>query len=356
LKIVYSIPKRETAGKQAARFLRAIEGKGWDVRTAAYRGNFEIPFFDWTLDALHHPFIKNAPLSFESENFISFFEQIERFAPDLVISEMEVFSSYVAEMLGVPLWQIGSSIMFEGLAEYEGIPKYKFLKKLPSFIQAKLDHLDIIKKREDLLDASKKKLICSHLCDLTSPPKLTEEFEFVRPYHLIGYNSPTCYHKLIAISQRNDRELVRFLEKQQDDTVLFSHYPKEKFNSTVVKNINDEEEYICNIKNSDIIINQGDETALSDTFYNGKLNHIVLNNNDLEDCISSAFSVYMETGEILNEEKYKIMGSGRPKRSSIKKQIKSEIIFSDKTAPKFKYNSNAIFLHEKIEKEFCNEQ
>ena len=103
-------------------------GDEHQIKIAAYKISTPKDInIDWTLDALLNIYRPNL-LSLNNDNLGIYFEQIKNYAPDLVISDLEYFTSYLASLMNVPLWQCSSSLINLCLNEDEkynlGLFKY----------------------------------------------------------------------------------------------------------------------------------------------------------------------------------------------------------------------------------------
>jgi hypothetical protein len=110
MKILYAASENENAKIQLSRFLKAIEGKPHTIKVAAYKKSSPKVNIDWTLDCLKNIF-KPDLVSLDNDNLSIYFEQVKYYKPDLIISDLEPYTSHVANLLGITLWQCSSSMV-----------------------------------------------------------------------------------------------------------------------------------------------------------------------------------------------------------------------------------------------------
>ncbi len=322
LKILYAAANNENSKIQLLRFIKAIEGKPYIVKVAAYKKSSPNINIDWTLDCLLDVF-KPEYIYNNNDNFQIYFEQIKYFNPDLIISDLEYFTSYAANVLGITLWQCSSSALNHAFTKKQ---KYNMgLNKKYSYVLNK--NIFIANRNNYILENSNCKFIYSHFGDLDNPPDINEGYEWIRPYHNIGKKSLLCKHNIVAGLSKANKKIISFI-KNYEDSVAFTPYTNENYNNVVLKNIENESEYFCNLKNSNYFICEGQTSFLADAFYNFKKSFIMMNHEDTE-CISN--SILSENFN-LSKNLY---------NKNISELEHSEVSYT--------INPNIKFLHEKIE-------
>ena len=245
------------------------------------------PYFDidWCLDCL---FDIQRPDHFklsDNDNLSIYYDQVKYFNPDLIISDLEFFSSYIGGVLNIPVWQCSSSLLNEGLQKTE---KYNigFHKKYSFLYNKKTDTKNVI--INSILN-SENNFVYSHFGDIDTPPKLKSNFQWIRPYFLVGKKNKLCSHNIVAaLSNFTNKKIFEELY-HKDDTIIFSLF-KEEFGNFQIKSIYDYQEYICNLYNSNYYITQGQSNFLADAYYNGKYSFIYPDFNDIECLANSMFS------------------------------------------------------------------
>ncbi len=281
IKIVYAAGNSLNSKIQLKRFLNAIKNKNYRIKVAAYKKSSPVNTnIDWTLDALLD-FRKPSRFTFDSDNFQTFYDQVKAFSPDLIISDLEHFSSYIANQLGCILWQYSSIYIYHALERH-----YKeamaFKRHYREAMTAEPNYEQTIK---NLILNSDKNYICSHFGDVPNPPQIASNFEWVRPYHQIGKISKPCKHNIVAGMSNNHKPILNALN-QNEDCVAFTDGCIEYYRNIVIKPFINEEEYYCNLKNCSLMVSQGQTTFLSDAYYNGKFSALYLDYSDME-CVTN---------------------------------------------------------------------
>jgi hypothetical protein len=317
MKILYAASGRRGAANQLNRFLIAIAAMGHTVKIAAYHDIKCVSYIDWNLDALLNIF-DPSKISFENDNLEIYYDQVKHFKPDLIISDLEIFTSHIATLLNIPTFQIGPRLLYQGLVNKNNIGLFKQYSHL---LKQNIEQIT-----QHMLDTADCNLVYSHLCDIAEPPPLRGGFEFVRPYHILGEPKLTCKHRVVAISSSNDRPFIQFLNTYED-AVLFTDFNREKYPEIALKDISNSSEYACNLKNCDHFISRGSAEHLADAFYNHKFAWVFPNFVDQEAIINS----------IVNER----FGLGKVIYDPISK-------FDDIETPEPHYNANVLYLHERL--------
>jgi len=281
LKIVYAANNSYDSKIRLWRFLQSVENKNYQIKIAAYKKSSLQQNTDWTLDSLLNIF-EPSKISFDNDNLKIYYEQIKYFKPDLIISDLEPFTSYVAGLLNIKLWQVSPILLSYGLSYAD---KYKFgvRKNYSHFFKHRTS---ISQHLLNILDNSDRKFIYSHFVDSINTPHINEKYEWVRPYHLLGHASKPCQHSITGAILNSDKGVYHFL-KGIEDSVIFSQFTGEKYDNPKVKDLENELEYVCNLRNSDIFLCQGHTSLLADAFYNEKYSLVFPDFKDLE-CVSNA--------------------------------------------------------------------
>lgn len=318
MKILYAAGRRKGAEGQSSRILQVLRNEGHTLKLAAY-GHNSNPV-DWNLETLYDVRSPKTIL-FEGSSFEIYYEQVKRYSPDLIISDLEIFTSHLATILNIPIIQISPKLLYEGMVnqgkEKSGIHKnyhyFSVFNQPAQYFKNIIDNADGI-------------FAYSHIGDLKNPPKLKERYEFVRPYHVLGQESIVARHESVAISSDNHRGLI-YLISSFDDAVLFSDFSGEKFPRIVLKKATDINEYACNLRNCQYFINRGAEEHLADAFYNGKFSYIVPDFEDEEAIISSIINQNLSLAQVIYDPLQGI---------------------NPRTAPKPHYDCDIRFLHERL--------
>lgn len=324
LKILYAASNNENGKIMLSRFIKAIEGKPYIVKVAAYKQsspqNISV---DWTLDCLLNMFNVDA-VSTENENFVTYFNQVKYFNPDLIISDMEYFTSHIANVLNITLWQCSSSLITYGLTKSE---KHNIgLYKKYSY----LFHSDAIVQRNiNVIDNSNYNFVYSHFGDMENPPQLNDDFQWVRPYHVEGKDYIPCQHNLVAAALKNNKQIFNLLQKSLDN-VVFTEFSDETYSNFTLKDIGNQEEYACNLRNCNLFLCEGQTSFLADAFYNNKYSIVLVNFKDAECVINSMFSEqFLLSHNIYNVQEDILCHTGKTVNSN--------------------YNADIRYLHEYLE-------
>lgn len=287
LKILYAASNNENAKIQLSRFIRAMENTSVQIKVAAYKKSSPINLnVDWTLDCLLNVF-KPDLLSLDNENLNIYLEQVKYYNPDLIISDMEFFTSHIANLLDITLWQCSSSLL-----NFAATNKYDIgLFKSYAYLLAK-NNSQRVRQQNNIINNSNCNFIYSHLGDTTNPPALKNNFEWIRPYHTIGKKSIPCQHNIVTGMLGNNKKILALVKKQQD-SVVFTESCLEQHAGAWLKDIGNQEEYFCNLKNSNLFVCEGQTSFLADAFYNGKYSVVMTNFKDIECISNSMFSEHL---------------------------------------------------------------
>jgi uncharacterized protein (TIGR00661 family) len=286
MRILNSAGNNSNALLQLARFSQAMQNTGHQVKVAAYQKSSPKGMnIDWSLDCLFNMF--NSDQISENDNLKIYYDQILYYKPDLVISDLEYFTSYLATASNIPLWQYNSSLInFAVTQKYDlGLfKKYAYLLQKNNPLRTQ--------RIINIIDNSDRRLVYSHLGDSVNPPELKEGFEWVRPYHMVGKNSVPCRHNLVAGLSDNNKNVLSLL-KQHADSVAFTNFPHERHTNLWLKDIGNSEEYFCNLKNCQLFVCEGQTSFLADAFYNNKYSVVMTNFQDVECVTNSVFSQHL---------------------------------------------------------------
>lgn len=295
MKILYAASNNLNAKIQLSRFLKAMDGSKHQIKIAAYKiSSPKDVNIDWTLDALLNIY-KPDLLSLHNDNLNIYFEQIKNFQPDLVISDLEYFTSYVSSDLNLPLWQCSSSTINYALTRQEkyGLGLFKY--------HAHSLNRDTFhtQRTVNIIDNSNRNFVYSHYGDVERPPVLERGFEWIRPYSRVSKEYVPCQHYVTAGLLTADKIVLDVLKKYPD-TVAFVENPQERHDNVQIKDIRIEDEYYCNLRNSIAFVCRGQASFLADAFYNSKYALIYPNFDDAESVTNSQLSSKFGTGRILS--------------------------------------------------------
>lgn len=172
LKILYAANNSNSSYYTLKRFVETYS-KYYTIKTAGYSKSIKDLDVNWTLDALLDFRGKSTSISFKNSNFALYNREIRRFAPDLIISDVEPYTSYIGLELGIPVWQVSPLLLYYGVNHKTNL--YKYYSGTFAKDTDKNQYITYIIKNSD------KRLILSHLGDLSNSPRLKESYEWVRP-------------------------------------------------------------------------------------------------------------------------------------------------------------------------------
>ena len=282
MKILYAAGNSLDSKLNLERIIENLHKK-YDIKVAAYKKSTPNPLSNvkvsFTLDFL----LGNKKNVFytDTDAYSLYYEQVKSFAPDLIISDIEYFTSSIGMDLDIPVWQVSPFLL------KDAFPRHPFKMN----IYAK--HFNINKSFHETLNNmianSNKLFVYSHLADIDYKKNAETTFtnaKFIRPYFKIGNDSKLCKHNLMCVLENNNKLIINNI-KNNKDVMLFSEFSNEKYYNFTSKDIRNEKEYYCNLKNCDFFICEGQSVCLADAFYNNKFVFNYVNYNDANSIINS---------------------------------------------------------------------
>lgn len=177
MKVLYAAANREGSYHQYSRFLQSIKHKDIELQTAGYQRSIKDLTADYTLDALLN-FSKTDKSFIHNNNYSYYVKQIELFAPDLIISDLEIFTSKIALELKIQLWQVSSFLLYWALPD--NIKKQMKAWSSSSYLLS-FGNSNNKKQINNMIMSSNKRYVVSHLCDTIYADNIKDGFEWVRP-------------------------------------------------------------------------------------------------------------------------------------------------------------------------------
>lgn len=292
LKVLYAAGNNFSSKTLLQRFLKHSDG--FDLKIAAYKKSSPNVNIDFTLDSLLSLF-PNRGFQFCSENMEVYKNYIKNQNFDIIISDLELFTSVIAAELETTLWQCSTSLLNFGMTlkgKYNsGIrSKYAHITK---------DHSDIKEIYFKLLNVSNEKFVYSHFGDIKEPPPLINGYRWVRPYHVTSEICERYKNNVTAGLTKND-SILNLLNKCEN-TVVFSNFPYEKHSNILMKDICDEGDYAKYISNCNFFACHGNTSFLADAYYNGKYT-MISPIFDRELLISSLLTQKHNLGQLIFDE------------------------------------------------------
>lgn len=285
MKILYAASNSIGAKIRLHRFLNAIQGKKYNLKIAAYLKSSPSVSIDWTLNAMFD--LYSDKISFDNDNLRIYYDQIKLFKPDLIISDLEIFTSYVANLLDIPCWQVSPLLLEEATAR----------TGLSANYSSKYKNLFNVFPNNywgNLISNSDKRLIYSHFCD-TNLIQIKPNYEWVRPYYIEGKVSQAAEHNVVAISPNTNNKIISFCQKYKD-TIFFLD-KTENFNKIENKSLLDRNEYSFNLKNCNYFLSEGYSSFMADAFYNKQYAFVMPDFTDQECIMNSLYAKKYNLGE-----------------------------------------------------------
>lgn len=185
LKILYVADNRPSSFYSLKRFVDTYSSF-YQIKTAAYSTSIQQGTnVHWTLDALLDWRGLRHDIGTTNSNYQLYAREIKRFAPNLIISDLELYTSHIGIELGVPVWQVSPLLLHHGVPGKTDFYKYHAATFARHFQQNR--YLAFV------LHNSARKLVCSHLGDVLYPPSLDPTYEWVRPnYELTDIERAGC--------------------------------------------------------------------------------------------------------------------------------------------------------------------
>lgn len=324
LKVLYAAADNQNAKIQLERFLKSVKNKPYIIKVAAYRQSSPSINIDWTLDCLLNMFKPDLFSLGENENLETYYNQVKYFNPDLIISDLEYFTSYIANLLNIKLWQCSSSLINFALTRREKYNLGVFKKHAYMFYKNPL----IVQRTINIIENSDWCGVYSHFGDSDRTPDIQSKYEWVRPYHNIGKNYIPCQHSIVAAMTGNNIKILDVIKRHMD-AVAFMDTAPGNYQNITVKPLSNQEEYFCNLRNCELFVCGGQTSFLADAFYNGKHAAVVPILKDAESAINSEIS-----------ESFGISTSIYNAQDLIP-------LFGAQVSPK--YSPNIKYLHEKLD-------
>lgn len=327
LKILYAANNHHNSKFVLERFFTQCLDKPYIIKIAAYKKSTPDSIsVDWTLDCLFNMFNPRHISINNNDNFEIYLSQIKSYNPDLIISDLEYFTSIAAIDLNIPVWQCSSNLINFALNQQT---KYNLgiFKKYSYLISKRSEESQ---RLTNIIENSNRNLIYSHFGDTIDPVTINDNFEWVKPYYKIGKKSIVASHNIVSYFHPNLNKKMAGIIGSYSDCVAFSDFVDERYNNIVLKKYSDNsEEYANNLKNSNLFLCNGQTTFLADAYYNGKFSAIHLDLTDTECIINSMIS-----------DKQGLSDSNIYCSADLEKHFHIEI---------FPHQNNIKHLHEKIE-------
>lgn len=290
LKILYAAGNRLGSFFQLRRFLQSVQHKNYNIKVAAFKKSLGNLDADYMLDSLLN-FTNPEEISFNG-NYSYYSNEVKRFAPDLIISDFELYTSIISLELNIKLWQISPINLYYGLnndVKYNlGIHKNYFYL------------LDSSHKRNgyitNILNNSNRRFILSHIGDTDKHNIISPDYEWARPSFILADGAAQIDY-FLALPQSNKNIIHELKDK---NSILFSSFTKENFGSMITKSLLAERTYGEYIENCKYFVSDGTAAFAADAFYNQKYCISVPRYDDIETILTSMVNQYCGVGCISN--------------------------------------------------------
>jgi hypothetical protein len=220
LKILYAADNRPSSFYNLKRFLDSYT-KYYSIKVAAYSSSIRGINVNWNLDALLDFTGKSKGITFKNTNFALYIREVKRFMPDLIISDLDIYTSYIGLELGVPVWQVSPLLLYYGAPDKASMYKYY------SGVLSK--DIDRNKYVSYVIGNSDKRLVLSHMGDVPDRPNLSEGYDWVRPnYNIIDsgdkllYTPATSMH--LADAYFSQKLTVPTVDYSDPESIVTSQY------------------------------------------------------------------------------------------------------------------------------------
>ena len=325
LKILYASNQSKNSKLQLQRFLDNAKGL-FDIKIAAYKNFFPLNYkVDWTLDYLISSSNPNA-MSYTTQAAEFYYHQIKTFNPDFIISDCNIPTSHMGSLLKIPVWQCGSSLMRFALENFASLHTNFNIENI-NFDDTKKHNERII----NLINQSDKIFIYSHFGDTLNPPQLKSNYSYIRPYFQTHSYKNTCHHAITAAMIGNNKKILKLLKEYEDTVVFTENYTYEEYSNIKIKNLSEQqEEYYCNLRSSDLYLCEGQTNLLADAFYNKKYCFSYALNLDIDSLLNNSISQKLGLSTTIYEDDQELF-----------------LKYIDKTI-KYDLKPNITFLHETI--------
>jgi len=270
MRILYCAGNRVGANSQLFRFLASLPSTH-EVKVAAFvKSSHSLIHIDWTLDSLYNNVLHRRhgrvlqsllchpePPLVNLKNTEVFIKEAKDFCPDLVISDGDTVSPFVARAIGSQLWYCSPLNLLMGISWDFGVLKYK------SFIAKEY------KKLWRLPDPDRM-LIYSPFGDVDFRPQLKTGYEWVRPYYSNKSPSDKNYKCIFVINEfERFAALTKLINVLSIKTALVSPYTEE-FNNIDRFLDSDNKVYSELLFNCEKIFTTGETSYIADALYNNK--------------------------------------------------------------------------------------
>jgi uncharacterized protein (TIGR00661 family) len=261
MKIIYSAGNRVGSSSQLFRFFNKVSNEH-NIKIAAYINSSDhFSHINWTLDSFYNKYsdkkVSKLKKIIESKHMprisvkeaINFLEDVDRFEPDLIISDGEQISALIAASLGVRLWYCSPLLLLVNMNCNEIETKYRH-------------SLENTKRIISELPDAERNFIYSPFELVKERFSTKENYEWITPYHHSVESlekDETSYLAVVPDSQRQ-LKIQKTLKCSLDNFSLYNN----SFESSKEKKL----KYTKQLSVASWVFTTGETSYLSDAIYN----------------------------------------------------------------------------------------
>lgn len=274
---------------QLYRFLQNSKGREYEIRVAGYHGDLRDIDADYTLDSLFDFYGQDTSKPITGKNYQRYLEEVSIYKPDLIISDLEFFSTYAAIELGIPYWIVSSFAFY-----------FAINKKLKDSLGIAKHHRSCLFDNKNFhrykyqLDNADRKFIYSFLGDIQTCPDISSQYTWARPYHVTS-NEKSAQTFVVSVSN-TDKPFFKLISAL-GDTKLFSESEYETFGTTSIHQNIRSTNYARDLKNSYLVFSSGETSIIADALYNGKYSLIYPDYKSKESIVNGRLVEFYGLGE-----------------------------------------------------------
>jgi hypothetical protein len=190
IKLLYAASNRIGSYLQFKRFLDTIDKNHYDIKLAAYTKSSCDLDVNYNLDCLLNFSKSNDDNISFNGNYDFYYNEIKRFNPDIIISDLEIYTSIIAIELNILLWQFSPMLI-----------DYALSSELKYNIGWKKNHSHLFRsnfRRNNYETAviynADRRFVLSYLCDAGLNISIENKFEWIRPDFMLEENFD---HKIV---------------------------------------------------------------------------------------------------------------------------------------------------------------
>ena len=285
MKVLYAASPGYDSYLQLSRFLQHSRNCPYEVRVAGYRDGLLNCTADYTLDSLLGFYGRLKDKSkFKTDRYL---QEVQAYDPDLIISDFDYYTSYVAAELAIPLWIVSSFATFSALPfdQKNDLKIYRQYKQL--FVnKQKLDNHTF------QIQSADARFAYSFLGDVEGAPTLEKDFYWVRPYHV--QSDVKSESRFVASLSHTDKQFINYFQnlnpKIYAETDYEGYLPFDR-------------QYDVDVVNSYMTFSRGETSFIADAFYNNKYTLVYPNYYSRKSIINSRLIERYGIGENLYTRK-----------------------------------------------------